>query len=187
MKTLKKIGFIVLVIVVLPCIAALFIPKSYTISVSETINKPKDEVYNYMRMLNNQKNYNMWIMEDPELSLQVKGTDGSVGAIQQWNSKISNVGEGEQEITMLSPEKINLALRFKRPMEGTAYVTNSFKPIARNQTQVTAEFQTSSPYPMNLLSFVFGRKMIKETQTKNLQNLKRILETKQSSQADLEN
>lgn len=187
MRTLKRIGFIVLVIVVLPFIAALFIPKTYTVSVSETINKPQQQIYEYVKMLDNQKNYNIWIMEDPDLNIKITGTDGSVGAIQQWNSKIDNVGEGEQEITFLSPEKMDLALRFKRPMKGLALVTNHFKALTEGQTEITTEFHSFAQYPMNLPSFLIGKKMIKKAQTKNLQNLKRILEAKQNMQAGANN
>ena len=58
MKILKKllVGFIALIAVLL--IIALFVPKQYTVSVSETINKPKQQVYDYVKTLRNQTQYN---------------------------------------------------------------------------------------------------------------------------------
>lgn len=177
MKLWRKILIGVVALIALPFIIALFIPKSYTVSVSETINVSRDSVYNYMRILNNQKDYSIWVMEDSNLVPEIVGTDGTVGATQKWNSTNENVGEGEQEITALSVDRMDIDLRFKRPFEGNAKAANIFKAESDNQTVVTTEFYSNSPYPFNLPSYFFGKKMITEAQTKNLKNVKRILET----------
>lgn len=176
MKTLKIIGIVVLVIIALPFIIAIFIPRTYTVSVSETINQPYQVVYDYVRILENQKNYSIWVMQDPNLNPEIIGTDGTVGAIQRWNSTMEDVGEGEQEITILTPERMEVELRFKRPFESKARAANLFASISGNATRVTSEFYSDSDYPMNLPAYIFGRKMMREAQTKNLQNLKQILE-----------
>jgi hypothetical protein len=179
MKILKRIGFAILILISLPFVIALFIPRSYTVSVSETINKPKQVVFDYIRILDNQKNYSVWVMADPNLNPVITGTDGTIGAIQKWNSKIADVGEGEQEIIALTPDRMDLEIRFKRPIEGTSKAADIFKSVSENQTMLTAEFYSHDPYPLNLPSYVFGRKMIKEAQIKNLKNIKRILEQHQ--------
>ncbi len=179
MKILKRIGIAVLILIALPFIIALFIPKSYTVSVSETINQPRQVVFDYVRILENQKDYSIWVMADPDLKPEITGIDGSVGAIQKWNSTVDDVGEGEQEITALTPDRMDIDLRFKRPFKAKAKAANLFKSITENQTMLTSEFYSNDPYPMNLPSYIFGRKMMKEAQTKNLQNIKRILEQQQ--------
>jgi hypothetical protein len=176
MKLWKKILIVILCIIALPFIIALFIPRTYTVSVSETINKPAQEVYDYIRILDNQKNYSVWVMEDPNLHPEIIGTDGTVGATQKWNSTNENVGEGSQTISALTPDRMDVDLHFIRPFEGTAKAAYLFKPASENQTVLTAEFYSNSPYPMNLPSYLFGKKMIAEAQTTNLQNVKRILE-----------
>ncbi|MFY9308959.1 MAG: SRPBCC family protein [Bacteroidia bacterium] len=176
MKLWKKIVIVIVCIILLPFIVAIFIPRTYTVAVSETINKSQQEVYDYIRLLDNQKNYSIWVMEDPNLNPQIVGTDGTVGAIQKWNSKLEDVGEGEQEITALSPERMDVDLRFKRPFEGDAKAAYLFKAVSDSQTVITAEFYSNSPYPFNLPAYLFGKKMIAEAQTTNLQNVKRILE-----------
>ena len=176
MKLWKKILIVIACIIVLPFIIALFVPRSYTVSVSETINQPRDTVYDYIRILNNQQNYSVWVMEDPNLNPEIVGTDGTVGATQKWDSKNENVGAGEQEITALTPDRMDVDLRFKRPFEGNAKAAYLFKPLSENQTEITAEFYSNSPWPFNLPSYLFGKKMIAEAQTTNLQNVKRILE-----------
>lgn len=176
MKILKKAAIVLAVLIALPFVAALFVPNTYTVSVSETINRPKQVVYDYVRVLDNQKEYSVWVMQDTLLNPAIIGTDGTVGAIQRWNSKNEEVGEGEQEITALTPDRMDVDLRFKRPFEGEAKAANIFKAVSENQTLITSEFYSKDSYPVNLPSYLFGRKMIEEAQTKNLQNIKRILE-----------
>jgi len=176
MKIIKKIGIALLIIIAIPFIVAIFIPKSYTVSVSETINQPRQVVFDYVRIFENQKYYSIWVMQDPDLKPEITGIDGTVGAVQKWNSKMEDVGEGEQEITSLTPDRMDIDLRFKRPFEGTARAANIFIPVSENETLLTSEFYSNESYPLNLPSYLFGRKMMKEAQTKNLQNIKRILE-----------
>lgn len=179
MKILKRIGIALIILLALPFIIALFIPRTYTVSVSETINQPKQVVFDYVRILNNQKKYSVWVMADPNLNPEISGTDGTVGAIQKWNSKIDDVGEGEQEITSLTMDRMDVDLRFKRPFKGEAKAANIFQEVSENQTILTSEFYSNDSYPMNLPSYIFGRSMMKKAQTQNLQNIKRILEQDQ--------
>jgi hypothetical protein len=176
MKILKIVLIVIVCLIAIPFIAAIFVPRSYTVSVTETINRPRQEVHDFVRLLDNQRKYSVWIMADPALVPEITGTDGSVGAIQKWNSKLDNVGEGEQEITAITPERIDVTIRFKRPFESTAKAANIFKSVSENQTQVTSEFYSNNSYPMNLPSYLFGRKILQDAELKNLQNIKRILE-----------
>jgi len=178
MKIIKWIFIGILGFIALLLIVALFVPKEYTVSVSETIDQPKQVVFDYAKMLKNQEYYSEWVKADPNLHPEITGTDGTVGATQKWNSQNNNVGEGEQEITALTPDRIDVDLRFKRPMEGNAKAANIFKSLSENQTQVTSEFYSNDKYPFNLMSYFFGRKMIMDTEAKNLKNLKGILEKK---------
>lgn len=177
MKILKKIGIVILILIAIVLIVAAFIPKSYTVSVSETINQPRQIVYDYLRMLKNQEQYSIWVMADPNLKPEIIGEDGTVGAIQKWNSKLDDVGEGEQEITALSIERMDVDLRFKRPFEGKAKASNIYKAISDNQTEIVCEFYSGeTPYPFNLPAYLFGKKMIEDAERENLQNIKKILE-----------
>ena len=174
MKILRKILIGIVALVALLLIVALFIPKKYTVSVVETINKPKSIVFEYAKNLKNQEKYSIWVMQDLS-SVSYKGTDGTVGFVQSWNSKDDNVGEGEQEIVGMTDERLDFDLRFKRPFESQQKAALIVKTISENQTQVVSEFYGSDSYPMNLLSFI-GKGIIKDAQTKNMHNLKEVLE-----------
>jgi hypothetical protein len=43
---------------------------------------------------------------------------------------------------------------------------------------LTSEFYADDSYPFNLMGYFMGRKIIEETQIKNLNNIKTILEAK---------
>jgi hypothetical protein len=174
MKILKRIVIVVLVIIALLLIIALFLPRTTTVRVSETIHQPRQVVFDYVRMLDNQRNYSVWVMEDPDLVPEITGIDGTVGATQHWDSE--KVGAGEQEITALSPDRMDVALHFIKPFEGKAKAAYIFTPVSETQTTVTSEFYSETPYPLNLVSYFFSTKMIEDAQTRTLQNLKRILE-----------
>lgn len=176
MKILKRVLLALVGLIALLLLIAVFIPKDYTVSVSTTINKPSQEVFDYVKLIKNQEKYSIWVMADPIMKIDYTGTDGTVGFVSSWNSKDENVGEGEQEITnVVEGLRIDVDLRFKRPFEGNSKAATIVKSISENQTLVTNEFYGHSPYPMNLLSLI-GKGMLKKSQTQNMQNLKAILE-----------
>ena len=177
MKILKKIVIILLIIIAIPLIVAIFIPKSYTVSVKQTINKPKSVVYEYVRMLDNQKKYSIWVMQDPNMTPEITGVDGTVGATQKWNSTIEDVGEGSQTIVSISEDRMDIDLHFVRPFAGDAKAANILKAIDENTTEITNEFYGSTPYPFNLMAYTFGRSMLTDAMTKNMNNLKKEVES----------
>jgi hypothetical protein len=175
MRIVKKIVFGLLALIMLLLIVALFIPKDYTVSVSTTINQPKAVVFDYVKLIKNQEEYSVWVMQDPNVVMKYTGTDGTVGFRAAWNSKDDNVGEGSQQITKITDDRIDVDLHFERPMKGDAKAATFVESVSGNQTKVTNEFYGHSDYPMNLMSLI-GKKFITDAQTQNLANLKKILE-----------
>lgn len=175
MRIIKRIVFGILAFIALLLVVALFIPNDYTVSVSNTINKPQSEVFDYVKQIKNQEKYSIWVMQDPNVVLNYQGTDGTVGFKASWNSTDDNVGEGSQQITAISDERIDVDLHFERPMKGDNKAATIVEAVSENQTKVTSEFYGHSAYPMNLMSII-GKKFITDAQTQNLANLKKILE-----------
>jgi len=176
MKVLKIIGIGIIGIIALLLFIALFIPNDYTVSVSTTINKPRQVVFDYAKLVKNQEHYSIWVMQDPHVNMDYQGVDGTVGFKASWDSKDDNVGAGSQQITAVSEDRIDVDLHFERPMKGEAKASTFLAPISENETKVTAEFYGNSSYPMNLMNFV-GAKFITDAETQNLANLKKILES----------
>ena len=175
MRILKILGIVVVGLIAVLLLISLFIPNDYTVSVSTTINKPRKEVFDYVKMVKNQENYSIWVMEDPNVTMNYQGVDGTVGFKASWDSKDDNVGAGSQLITAVSEERIDVDLHFERPMKGDNKASTLLESISDNQTKVTFEFYGNSSYPKNLMNFI-GINIIEDAETQNLTNLKKILE-----------
>lgn len=153
-------------------------PKEYAIQREIVIDKPADSVFKYVRYLKNQNQFSVWANIDPKMKLTYKGTDGTVGSISSWESKVKEVGIGEQEITKITEGKrIDFALRFKEPMNDTAVGFMSTDAIAGNQTKVKWGINGVFPYPMNIMMPMMNMdKMIGKDLDKGLENLKEQME-----------
>ena len=174
MNIIKKIFFGLLGIIALALIIALFMPKEYAVEREITINKPVDSVFNYVKYLKNQNEFSVWANIDPNMKSTFTGTDGAVGAISSWESKVKEVGIGEQEITKINEGKrLDFELRFKEPMNDTAMGFMSTEMISDNQTKVKWGINGLIPYPINLmLPFMKMDDMIGNDLQKGLENLK---------------
>lgn len=177
MKIVKKILIAIVVIVTLLLITALFIKNDYTVKRELVINKPKQEVFDYIKLLKNQENYNTWAMMDPSKKVEYKGTDGTVGFMSAWDSD-KEAGKGEQEIVAITEgTQINFELRFIKPFEGKAYTDMVAKDADVGETKVTWTFKGHTPYPFNLMHlFMSMDEMMGTEMDKSLGNLKTILE-----------
>src|ERR1700733_8304634 len=108
-------------IIVLLLVIALFMKKDYNTYREIIIHAPRQKVFDYLRYLKNQDNFNVWIMVDPDMKKAFKGTDGTVGFIYEWSGN-KRAGEGEQEITAIAEgSNIEMEIRFVRPFAGIAH------------------------------------------------------------------
>jgi hypothetical protein len=168
------LSFSALIAIVL--IAAFFMKKDYSISASTVINRPRNDVFNYVKILKNQENYSKWVMADPNSKLNYIGEDGTIGFISQWESELKNVGIGEQEIMYINEnDSYQVEIRFKKPFEGVSQAITTTEAISDNQTKVTTTFLTSTPFPMNVM-VPFISKMLKKDMDGNMSRLKANLE-----------
>lgn len=178
MNIIKKILLGLLGIIALVLLIALFLPKEYAVEREITINQPKDSVFNYVKYLKNQENFSIWSSKDPAMKKTFTGTDGTVGAIAGWESKVEDVGVGEQEIKkIVEGERIDFELRFKVPFEATEKAYMVTEGISPSQSKVKWGFEGKMAYPMNLmLAFMDMEKMIGKDLQDGLNNLKVVLE-----------
>lgn len=178
MGLIKKILVILILIVAIVLTAAYFMPKNYAVEREITINKPVDSVFNYVKSLKNQNEFSVWANIDPKMKITYTGTDGAVGSKSAWESDVKEVGAGEQEITKITEgQRIDFALRFKKPMEDTAVGFMSTETVAGNQTKVKWGISGVIPYPMNImLPMMKMDQMIGNDLQKGLENLKTKLE-----------
>lgn len=178
MLIIKRILIVLILIVSIVLITAYFMPKEYAVTKEITINKPVDQVFNYVRYLKNQNEFSVWANIDPKMKSTYKGTDGTVGAVSAWESNVKEVGVGEQEITKITEGKrIDFALRFKKPMEDTAVGFMSTDAVSGNQTKVKWGISGMMPYPMNIMMPMMKMdQMIGNDLQKGLESLKAKVE-----------
>lgn len=173
---LQIILLVLVGLVAVMLLAAMFMKKSYSLSVSVIINKAQTEVFNYIKYLKHQENYSKWVMADPNVEMNYTGTDGTVGFKAAWESKDKNFGVGEQEIIeIMDGNAYRVEIRFEKPFKGTSYASNSTIAINENTTKLTTVFETKTPFPMNVMIPLISKMLIKDM-NQNSKNLKKILE-----------
>jgi uncharacterized membrane protein len=174
MKTVKRILLFIVAIIAILLIVAAFMKKEFMMKREITINKPKDQVFAYVKLLKSMDEYGVWSKSDPTNKAGFTGTDGTVGATTSWNGE--DIGMGEQEIKAIDEgNKIDFELRFKKPMEGNNDASIITEAVGDNQTKVIWTMSGKTPYPFNLLSAMMMGTLEEQYDT-GLKNMKAILE-----------
>lgn len=150
----------------------------FAISRDITINKPVEEVFEYVRHIRNMEHYNKWVMTDPNQKTTFRGTDGQAGFVYAWDSENKNAGKGEQEIKQIvTNQKIQLEIRFEKPFKGVSEAIMATEPVATGQTKVTYTFQGAKNFGMKIAHMLFGlEKVLGKDLDTTMKNLKSQLE-----------
>lgn len=177
MNILITILLVIAALVALVLILGLFAKKECTIIREIAIHKPKKQVFDYIKLLKNQDYYSKWVMTDPNMKKEFRGTDGTLGFVYAWNGN-KHAGEGEQEITKIEEgELVNTEIRFVRPFKSVAHATLTTSSISDDQTLVKWIVNSGMNYPMNaMMLFMNMDKMMGKDMEISLGNLKKILE-----------
>jgi len=176
MRIIKKMLIGVAILVAIPLVAGLFVRSDFAVEREVIVNKPKNDVFNYVRYLKNHANFSKWESMDPKMKKDYRGTDGTVGFVSAWDSENQDVGKGEQEIKkIIEGERIDVEIRMRSPFQSTdpAYMTT--ESVGDNQTRVKSGYLGKMNYPTNLLCPFIAEKIGKDMQT-GLTNLKTVLE-----------
>lgn len=171
------IGAAVIIIAVV-AILAFAVSDSFSVEREVTINRPRAEVFAYLRLIKNQSVWGPWFKKEPTMKQEFRGTDGEVGFVAYWNGTTDDVGEGEQEIKrIVDGERVETQLRFIRPFESKADAYLITEDSGEGKTRVRWGFTGLMPRPMNLLLLVMDMdKEIGKDFDEGLANLKTILE-----------
>ncbi|MCW3075842.1 MAG: hypothetical protein JWO32_451 [Bacteroidetes bacterium] len=174
-----NILFIILVavasIISLLLLIALFMKKKHYVKRDIIINAPRQRVFDYLKMLKNQDTFNKNAMMAPDRKKEFKGTDGEVGFIYAWSGD-KNAGVGEKEIkNIIDGQRIEIEIRFIKPMTVTALITIETESLADNQTKVSWSNAGVLPYPVNMMIPVVEKSVAKDMYS-SLTTLKNILE-----------
>ena len=177
MRIVKKILIGIVILLALVLITALFIKKDYAAERAVVINKPKQEVFNYIKYLKNQDNYSAWAKMDPAMKKEFRGADGTEGFVSAWEGN-SDVGKGEQKIVKITDgQRIDFELHFIEPFEATSPAYMITEEVAPGKTKVKWGMSGEMNYPLNIMRIFMNMSEVigKDFQT-GLDNLKGILE-----------
>ena len=73
MRTLKFILLFIAGLIVLLLIVAAFVPREFNIEREVVIEKPIDEVYDYVSSLTSQNEWSVWGKMDPNMKVEFRG------------------------------------------------------------------------------------------------------------------
>ena len=174
---MKKALYILLGIIAIFILAASLMPKEYAVEREIIIDKPKAQVFAYLKPLKNQDNWSVWMAKDPNVKKTFKGTDETVGFTSRWDGN-EEVGSGEQEIKkIIEGERIDTELRFIKPFESINDAYMITETVGPEQTRVKWGFTGAMPIPMNVfLPFMGMEDSVGKDFSDGLKNLKKILE-----------
>jgi hypothetical protein len=179
MGIILTILLVIAVIIAIILAIALFVKKDYSAERDIIINRNKNEVFNYIRLLKNQDNFSKWASLDPDMKKEYRGVDGTPGFVSSWEGN-KKVGKGEQEIVKISDgDRVDYKLHFIKPFEGLAESHMTTSAVSENQTKVGWGMSSSMKYPMNIMMlFMNMEKLIGDDFSTGLANLKTVLETR---------
>lgn len=174
--------YIVLGLIVLFILLYSMAPKTYKVSRSVEIARPKSEVFDYLRSLKRMDEWSPWARKDPKMEKKFTGTDGEVGAVSYWKGN-KDVGEGEQEITnIVDGERIETELRFLKPWESRSDCYLQIDGIGPDKTKVTWGFSGDHKFPMAIVMlFMSMDKAVGKDFEMGLANLKASLESESTT------
>lgn len=177
-----SILFIILDVVVLALVillvAAAASSKTYTISRNIVINRPRTDVFSFVRILKNQDYYSKWVMTDLNARRTFNGTDGETGFHYTWESDNKQVGQGEQTIASIKEgEQMVTNVRFIKPFEGALTATFSTTDAGAGQTTMTWTITGERNFMMRIFHILMNlKKKLGDDMAESLQTLKRVLE-----------
>ncbi|MBX9766646.1 MAG: SRPBCC family protein [Bdellovibrionales bacterium] len=151
-KFAVALGILFIAIVALGFVA----PKDFHVEREVIIERPKDLVFQQLKLLRNHDQWSPWSKRDPQMKKEFRGEDGTVGFISSWSGN-DEVGVGEQEITkVVEGERIETELRFKEPMEDVSQAYLVTEALGENQTKVRWGMKDTMSFPANVFCLIMN-------------------------------
>jgi hypothetical protein len=139
------------------------------------INAPKQKVFDYVKLVKNQEEFNKHAKAGGERTKTFKGIDGEAGYVYAWKGD-KNAGEGEKEIKKIAEgQMVETEIRFVKPMKTRATVIMETESLSDTQTKVSWSNAGTLKYPVNVFIPMLEKNLPKDMDG-SLQTLKGILE-----------
>jgi effector-binding domain-containing protein len=173
MKSLLKILYFLLILVILILLAGLFLPRNGHIESEVTIKASPKIVFDQVNTLKNWENWSPWLDADSSMKISYAGPDSGKGATYSWTSEHS--GDGKLIITSSEPEKkIEALIDFG--VQGKATTTWTFDSAEIKGTHLTWAFDNSDMGYFERYFMILFRKNMLTTFNRGLHRIKNISE-----------
>lgn len=170
MKILKVIGIILAIVIVIAVILVMVLPTTYTVERSVTIDAPKNIVIEQVAKFENFIKWSPWSRMDPNMTYEISGPDGEVGAVYSWSGNDS-VGTGSLTTISVTESRIEQKLDFIAPWEAHDLAYYEFEDTPEG-IEVTWGMDGNLARPMNLMGlFMDMDDMIGTDYEKGLESL----------------
>lgn len=179
MKILKVLLIIIVLAVVGVLIAGLIMPKDYEVNRTVAIEADARIVSDHIKSLENMQAWSPWADYDTNMVVSYEGPNGAVGSKSSWSGN-EDVGSGSQEVTLITPERIELKLVFVTPFPDSCDVY--FDILEKDDvTSVTWGIKGHMAFPMNAMAlFMSMDDMMGKDFEKGLSQLKEKAESIQT-------
>ena len=149
--------------------------RPFTITRSTTVNANPEVIHGLVDDFHEWAKWSPWEDLDPALERSYSGPDQGVGAHYAWKGN-RRAGEGSMEITGLTPDAVDIELRFLKPWKATNQVRLELTPTSQG-TEVTWTMHGEHVGYMSWLSRVMPMdKMVGKDFEKGLSRLKAVAE-----------
>lgn len=173
MKIIKKIGIVLLVVVIIGALVGWMLPRQMHMEVSSTMKSHPANIYNQVNVMKNWEAWSPWQKMDPEMKVTYNDIPSGVGASYSWSGPKS--GLGSLTVTEAKANEL-IATAMDFGPDGAATSGFAFKPEGENTT-VTWSFDTDmGANPFGRLFGLIMEGMLKSSFEQGLANLKEITE-----------
>lgn len=171
MKILKNVLITIGILIGIILLVAAILPKTFHAGSEIIVDRSAMEVFDYVKQIKKQGEYDNWSRQDPNIIKQYSGEDGTVGFTYSWQS--DKVGNGKQIITAIeNGKRIDMDLYFNDSDDANKSFI-AVDSLAPNQSKVTWEVDGKMPYPFNIFTLFYD---MSQDFNQGLVNLKQILE-----------
>ncbi|MDO5656647.1 MAG: GyrI-like domain-containing protein [Flavobacteriaceae bacterium] len=171
---MKKILFLLLLLVVALAVLPLFMPKTMHIEEEYVFDAPVERVFNHFNDLKRFTQFDSWSRKDPDIKLNFSSPSSGEGASYMWESENRKIGQGSMSITdSRENEFIDYSLKIA-DMQG--HTTEAiFQRIDDGKTRVIWSFDSSeAKYPFQVFNFLM-KGTVRNNLKSSLVNLDSIL------------
>ena len=165
------IGLLVAVLV-----GAWFLPSQYTVTRSIVIDKPQNEVFEYVVNFHYWRRWNPWVEMEPDAEYKIEGTIRKADASWSWSGE--TIGNGKLTLREVVPHTlIKSDLVFTSPREGAAQDVWEFMPEGQQGTTVVWRNTGELEWPLGrLVGLVVEGQILGPAFEKGLANIKHLAE-----------